>query len=228
MVFWVLALSTFTGFFCFKFYFLLHCAEPQLQPQPADRSQAVQQITLALISALPVAVNSALEERGSDSIPGAGDASKPKVTPVDIAAGRELWLKQASEYDKLTCPPFNGKQALLSTSQPAEATVLAQIEQAKRHLANASKQAASAVRAAHRKHLYATGAKLTADAKAAAIAATAAAPGQLAAIAWDGGVTLGATFFAQGPSSEPDVQRAGNVLADMAHNMVPWVKVQVS
>jgi hypothetical protein len=183
-------------------------AVPSLQPKPDAAQQALQQISMAVVTAVPIALQAAMNAGSFNQAPDAQDANKPRVSAGDIAAAREIWSNQASSYDRLTCAPFNGHPKLLSERPSAAAEVLAQ-----QLLADA----AVAVNASHAGFI--SNAVVQAKKKAAA--------GDVAAVSWDGKNTLGATFYPAGPLAAADVALAGNVMSDVAGSLMPWMWVQV-
>jgi hypothetical protein len=191
-------------------------AEPLLQPKPAAAQQALQQITMAVVTSVPIALQAALNNGAYNQAPDAQDFNQPRVSAGDIAAGRDLWSNQANLYDRLSCVPFNGHQRLLTDRPTAAAELLAQQQLA------AAAAAVNATRAGFDSLVVTSSGRA-----AAAAAAAAAASGGLAAVSWDGEVTLGASFYPEGLLVDADVALAGNVLSDLAQNLVPWMRVQV-
>jgi hypothetical protein len=169
---------------------------------------------MAVVTSVPIALQAAMNTGAFNQAPDANNMNRPRVSAGDIAAGRELWSNQASSYDRMTCVPFNGRSGLLSDRPPAAAGLLMQQQLA------AAAVAVNATRAGFSSSI--------AQSRGKAAAAAAAAAGDLATVSWDGKVTLGATFYPEGPLANADVAFAGNVMSDLAYNLVPWMRVQVS
>jgi hypothetical protein len=166
---------------------------------------------MAVVTSVPIALQAAMNNGAYNQAPDAQEINQPKVSAGDIAAGRDLWSNQASLYDKLSCVPFNGHQRLLADRPTAAAELLAAQQLA------AAAAAVNATRAGFDSLAVRSSSR----------AAAAAAAGDLAAVSWDGDVTLGAAFYAQGPLVDADVALAGNVMSDLAQNLMPWMRVQV-
>ncbi|KAF8057273.1 Wscd1 [Scenedesmus sp. PABB004] len=190
--------------------------DPARTPRPAGASDA-QQLTLAVVTAMPLAIRSALVD-GASQLPEVDDFSAGAVPPADIAAGRALWESQASSYDRMTCLPFNGHSALLSGAAERGAGPQAALAAARR--------AAVARVTAARPRFDAR--RAAAAALAARDEASAAAGGEaLAQLAWDGNLTLGARFATTGAMSGPEVELAADVVTDTMSGLMPWMVVQV-
>jgi hypothetical protein len=170
---------------------------------------------MAVVTSVPIALQAAMNNGAYNQAPDAQVINQPKVSAADIAAGRDLWSIQASLYDRLSCAPFNGHQRLLADQPTAAAELLAAQQLA------AAAAAVNATRAGFDSLAVRSGGR-------AAAAAAAAAADDMAAVSWDGEVTLGASFYPQGPLVAADVALAGNVMFDLAQNLMPWMHVQVS